>query len=43
MYLPLVMKVATNWATPIGEAPDPFALMPPSSHVPADLIARNTR
>lgn len=42
-HLPLVMKVATNWATPIGEAPDPFALMPPSSRVPADLIARNTR
>lgn len=42
-HLPLVMKVATNWATPIGEAPDPFALMPQSSRVPADLIARNTR
>lgn len=37
--LPLVMKLAPNWATPIGEAPDPFALLPPSSRVSADVIA----
>jgi hypothetical protein len=40
--LPLVMKVAPNWAAPITEAADPFALLPPSSHVSADLIARYT-
>ncbi|HUK32694.1 MAG TPA: carboxypeptidase-like regulatory domain-containing protein, partial [Vicinamibacterales bacterium] len=40
--LPLVMKVASNWATPIVEAADPFALMPPSSLMPVDLIAKNT-
>jgi hypothetical protein len=40
--LPLVMKVSANWAAPINEAPDPFALLPPSSHVSADLIAGYT-
>jgi len=40
--MPLVMKVAANWATPISEAPDPFALMPPSSRRPVDLMAKNT-
>jgi len=33
--LPLVL----NWATPISEAPDPFALLPPSLHVSAEVIA----
>jgi hypothetical protein len=40
--LPLVMKVAPNWASPISEAVDPFALMPPSSRVSVDIIAKNT-
>ena len=38
-HLPLVLKLAPNWATPISEAPDPFALLPPSLHVSADVIA----
>ena len=40
-HLPLVLKLALapNWATPISEAPDPFALLPPSSRVSADIIA----
>jgi len=41
--LPLVLKVAPNFAAPISEAPDPFALMPTTSHVATDLIAKNTR
>lgn len=41
--LPLVMKVAADWAKPITEAPDPFSLMPSASHIPADLIATNAR
>jgi hypothetical protein len=40
--MPLVMKLAPNWATPISEAPDPYALMPPSSRLPVDLIVKNT-
>ena len=41
--LPLVLKVAPNFAAPISEAPDPFALMPTASRVGTDLIAKNTR
>lgn len=40
--LPLVLKIAPNWATPISAAPDPFALLPPSSRVSADIIASYT-
>ena len=40
--LPLVMKLAPNFASPIAEAPDPYALMPPSSHLAVELIAKNT-
>ena len=40
-HLPLVLKLTPNgsWATPIAAAPDPFALLPPSLHVSADVIA----
>lgn len=41
--LPLVMKIAPNWAAPIVEAPDPFALMPPASRVAVELVAKNRR
>src|SRR5256885_11033856 len=41
--LPLVLKVAPNFAAPISEAPDPFALMPTASRVGTDLIAKNPR
>jgi hypothetical protein len=41
--LPLVLKVAPNFAAPISEAPDPFALMPTASRVATDLVAKNTR
>jgi hypothetical protein len=42
-HLSLVMKVATDWAAPIVETPDPFALLPVASRVSVDLVARNTR
>ncbi len=42
-HLPLVLKIAPNWAKPIAAAADPFALFPPASHVPADLVASNAR
>jgi hypothetical protein len=41
--LPLVLKVAPNFAAPISEVADPFALMPTASRVGTDLIAKNTR
>jgi hypothetical protein len=41
--LPLVLKVAPNFAKPISEAPDPFALLPAASRLATDLIAKNTR
>jgi hypothetical protein len=40
--LPLVMKLSPNFASPIAEAPDPYALMPPSSQRPVELMAKNT-
>jgi len=41
--LPLVMKMAADWAKPIAETPDPFSLMPVTSRIPFDLIAKNAR
>ena len=42
-HLPLVMKLAADWAKPIAETPDPFSLLPVASRIPFDLIAKNTR
>ena len=39
--LPMVMKVAADWAKPIAETPDPYALMPASSRMSVELIAKN--
>jgi len=40
--LPLVMKMAVDWAKPIAETPDPYSLMPVSSRMPVELLARKT-
>ena len=42
-HLPLVMKVAADWAKPITETPDPYALMPATSRMPVELIAKNNQ
>jgi len=39
--LPMVMKVAADWAKPIAETPDPYALMPASSRMSVEMIAKN--
>src|SRR5215471_14092485 len=39
--LPLVMKIAADWAKPIAETPDPYALLPVTSRMPVELIAKN--
>ncbi len=38
----LVLKISPDWAKPIAETPDPFALLPPASRISSDLVARNT-
>jgi hypothetical protein len=40
-HLPLVMKVSADWAKPIAETPDPYALMPVTSRMSVELIAKN--
>ena len=40
--LPLVMKAALDAVKPVLETPDPYALLPVTSHVPVDMLARNT-
>ncbi len=40
--LSLTMKAAADWVKPIGETPDPYALMPASSRFPVELLAKNS-
>lgn len=41
-HLSLTMKHAADWVKPIGETPDPYALMPAGSRLPVELLAKNS-
>jgi carboxypeptidase family protein len=41
-HLSLTMKTDPAWVKPIGEATDPYALMPAGSRLPVELLAKNS-